>query len=127
SAIPLVRQFLRPVQRSAAVSGWIVMEGRDIGTVVFPDARCKFFLTASLEARARRRLAQTAENATGATFASVCADLVARDKRDAGREIAPLKKADDAISVDTSDMTIDEVVDHVIWKLPAELRPAFRI
>ena len=105
-----VRDALLPVQRDAAQKGWIVMEGRDIGTVVFPDANCKFFITASLEARARRRLAQQGEVAAGATLENVMKDIAARDERDSKRELAPLKAADDAVLIDTGDMTPDEVV-----------------
>ena len=106
----LVRDALLPVQRDAAQKGWIVMEGRDIGTVIFPDAKCKFFVTASLEARAARRLAQQGEVANGATFENVMKDIAARDEQDSKRELAPLKAAEDAVIIDTGDMTPDEVV-----------------
>ena len=110
SAKPFVRDFLMPVQRNAANGQWIVMEGRDIGTVVFPDAEKKFFVTATPEERARRRMAQSGEVANGATFESILADIIARDERDMNREIAPLKQADDAILIDTTGLSIDEVV-----------------
>ena len=110
SAKPFVRDYLMPVQRNAAGNQWIVMEGRDIGTVVFPDAERKFFVTASPEERARRRMAQSNEIANGATFESILADIIARDERDMNREIAPLKQAADAILIDTTGLTIDEVV-----------------
>ena len=110
SAKPFVRDYLMPVQRNAARNQWIVMEGRDIGTVVFPDAERKFFVTASPEERARRRMAQSNEIANGATFESILADIIARDERDMNREIAPLKQATDAILIDTTGLTIDEVV-----------------
>jgi len=86
------------------------MEGRDIGTVIFPDAEKKFFVTASAEERARRRLAQAGEVADGATFESILADIKARDERDMNRAIAPLKKADDALLVDTTGIAIEDVV-----------------
>ena len=105
-----VRARLLPVQRDAADKGWIVMEGRDIGTVIFPDAKCKFFVTASLEERARRRLAQNGEIVQGATLSDVMQDIAKRDEQDSKREIAPLKAADDAIVIDTGNMTPDEVV-----------------
>ena len=108
---PEVRKFLLSVQRDAAVKQWIVMEGRDIGTVIFPDAQIKFFVTASLEERARRRLAQQGEISSGADLASVLEDIRRRDERDAKRETAPLRPADDAIMVDTTGLTIDEVVE----------------
>ena len=110
SAKPFVRDYLMPVQRNAARNQWIVMEGRDIGTVVFPDAEKKFFVTASPEERARRRMAQSSEIADGATFESILADIIARDERDMNREIAPLKQAADAILIDTTGLTIDKVV-----------------
>lgn len=113
SAKPFVRDFLMPVQRDSAKDQWIVMEGRDIGTVVFPDAEKKFFVTASAEERARRRMAQSNEVAGNATFESILADIIARDERDMNRPVAPLKQADDAVLIDTSKMTIDEVVAHI--------------
>jgi cytidylate kinase len=113
---PEVRNFLLSVQRDAAKSQWIVMEGRDIGTVIFPDARVKFFVTASLEARAKRRLAQQGETAAGADLASVMDDIRSRDERDAKRETAPLRPADDAVMVDTTDLSIDQVVELLVRK-----------
>lgn len=110
SAKPFVRDYLMPVQRNAAEKQWIVMEGRDIGTVVFPDAEKKFFVTASPEERARRRMAQSSEVSDGATFESILADIIARDERDMNREIAPLRQADDAVLIDTTGLSIDEVV-----------------
>ena len=111
---PAVREFLLPVQRDAAKNQWIVMEGRDIGTVIFPDAQVKFFVTASLEERARRRLAQQGENAEGADLASVMADIRSRDERDAKRDTAPLRPADDAVMVDTTGMNIEQVVELLL-------------
>ena len=113
SADPRVRDFLMPVQRQAASHQWIVMEGRDIGTVVFPDAEKKFFVTASPEERARRRLAQSGEAGAGATLESILADIRVRDERDMNRATAPLKRAADAVLVDTTGMTVDEVVEHI--------------
>ena len=113
---PEVRKFLLSVQRDAAKSQWIVMEGRDIGTVIFPDARVKFFVTASLEARAKRRLAQQGETAAGADLASVMDDIRSRDERDAKRETAPLRPADDAVMVDTTNLSIDQVVELLVRK-----------
>ena len=107
---PAVREFLLPVQRNAARTQWIVMEGRDIGTVIFPDAQVKFFVTASLGERARRRLAQQGEVAAGADLASVIAEIRRRDEQDSKRDTAPLRPADDAVMVDTTGLTIDEVV-----------------
>ena len=114
SAQPFIRDFLMPVQRESAAKQWIVMEGRDIGTVVFPDAEKKFFVTASAEERARRRMAQSSEVANGATFESILADIKARDERDMNRATAPLRQAEDAILVDTTDLSIDQVVEKIV-------------
>lgn len=111
AANPAVREFLLPVQRSAADKQWIVMEGRDIGTVVFPDAEKKFFVTASAQERARRRMNQ---GEVGNDFEAILAAIKERDERDSKRAIAPLKQADDAILVDTTGMDIAEVVDHLV-------------
>lgn len=108
-----VREWLVDRQRLSAELGNVVMEGRDIGTVVFPNARFKFFITASPEERARRRLAQPGETVDGATLAKVAADIAARDKMDSERKVSPLKPAEDAILLDTTTMTIDEVVAKV--------------
>ncbi len=86
------------------------MEGRDIGTVIFPDARVKFFVTASLKERARRRLAQNGEVSAGADLDAVAEDIRRRDEQDSQREAAPLRPADDAIMVDTTDLSIEQVV-----------------
>ncbi len=114
---PAVRSALLELQRDAARKGWIVMEGRDIGTVVFPDAEGKFFITASVEERARRRLAQPGEVIGGATLEKVMAEIRERDLRDSTREIAPLKPAPDAEVIDTTGMTIDEVVSAIAGAL----------
>ena len=111
---PEVRNFLLSVQRDAAKKQWIVMEGRDIGTVIFPDAKIKFFVTASLEERAKRRLAQQSEVAAGADLASVMEEIRRRDERDAKRDTAPLRPADDAVMVDTTGLTVEQVVGLLI-------------
>jgi len=108
-----VREWLVERQRLSAELGNVVMEGRDIGTVVFPNAKFKFFITASPEERARRRLAQPGETVDGATLAKVAADIAARDKMDSERKVSPLKPAEDAILIDTTNMTIEEVVAKV--------------
>ena len=110
AANPAVRDYLLPVQRRAAENQWIVMEGRDIGTVIFPDAEKKFFVTASAEERARRRMNQ---GEAGSDFETILAAINERDERDSNRAIAPLKQADDAILVDTTGMDIAEVVEHL--------------
>lgn len=113
SSKPFVRDYLMPVQRNAADNQWIVMEGRDIGTVIFPDAEKKFFVTASAEERTRRRMAQAGEVADGATFEAILADIKERDERDMNRAVAPLKQADDAILIDTTGLSIDEVIAEI--------------
>ena len=106
-----VRQFLLPVQRNAAMKGWIVMEGRDIGSVIFPDAAYKFFVTASVEERARRRLEQNANETL--TFEEIKKLISERDYQDSHRAEAPLRQTEDAVLVDTSKMSIDEVVAYL--------------
>ena len=111
--IPFVREFLLPVQRSSADGQWIVMEGRDIGTVIFPDAKVKIFLTASAAERARRRLVQ-GECAPGATLESIQKEIEARDLQDSTRTTAPLKAADDAVVIDSSNLSLDETVEAIV-------------
>lgn len=113
SAIPAVRAFLLDMQRDMAKTTSVVMDGRDIGTVVLPDAGLKIFLTASAEARARRRYIELQQKGDPATFEEVLADMLVRDKNDSTRDAAPLKAADDAIPVDTTDMTLEESIDFL--------------
>jgi cytidylate kinase len=108
SAQPLVREFLLDMQRNLAKQYSVVMDGRDIGTVVLPNADVKIFLTASAEARAQRRFAELTEKGEKTTYGAVLADQKQRDERDMTRKIAPLKKARDAVELDTTEMTIDE-------------------
>ncbi len=115
--IKSVRVWLVEKQRLLAENKMVLMEGRDIGTEVFPNAKYKFFLTASPEVRAKRRLGQSNENIDGATIESVAAEIRERDERDMNRKISPLKQADDAILVDSSDMTINEVLNYIIDKI----------
>lgn len=119
SAIPTVREFLFDLQRNIAKENNIIMDGRDIGTVVLPDADVKIFLTASAEKRAERRFKELNEKGDLSTYDEVLKDIIQRDYNDTHREIAPLKKADDAIEVDSSEMTLEEVVD-CISKIIAE-------
>ena len=114
AAMPEVRAYLMDMQRSMAHRYDVLMDGRDIGTVVLPNAQLKIFLTASAEERARRRYAQLMEKGTEETYESVLAEIVERDKRDSERETAPLKQADDAILLDTSDMNPAESIQAVI-------------
>ena len=108
SAHPPVRAFLLDTQRGLAADQNILMDGRDIGTVVLPNATVKIFLTASAEARAERRRKELEEKGQPADFATVLTDIQQRDYQDTHRAIAPLKQADDAILVDTSDIGFDE-------------------
>ncbi|MDQ6967718.1 MAG: (d)CMP kinase [Mariprofundaceae bacterium] len=110
---PKVRELLLDVQRNIALSG-CVMDGRDIGTVVLPDAHAKFFLTASQRERARRRWAQLHVKDKELSIEQVADELMARDERDAGRECAPLERAEGAIQVDSTTMRVDEVVDRIL-------------
>lgn len=110
---PLVREYLSKLQRETAQGRDTVTEGRDQGTVVFPDAKCKFFLTADAPTRARRRLRQYERQGIKTTFEEVLADQIARDERDQKREHAPLRPADDALMVDTSNLTVEEVVQQL--------------
>ena len=114
AAVPEVRARLVALQRQLAEgSGNVVLEGRDIGTVVLPDADVKIFLTASAQTRARRRNDQNIAAGLPDEFETVLADVIRRDHLDSTRAISPLRPADDALIVDTSDMTQDEVVAHL--------------
>ena len=114
AANPAVRDRLVHLQRHAAEGLDIVCEGRDQGTIVFPSAECKFFITASLESRASRRHRELTAAGRDISENEVFHQLKQRDERDSSRTIAPLKPADDAIQIDTSDMTLDEVLDRLI-------------
>lgn len=111
---PAVRAALIDQQRRGAADGRVVMVGRDIGTVVLPDAPLKIFLVASLEVRARRRHDELVARGQPADYASILAEIRRRDEIDSLRTVAPLKPADDAVTVDTTGMSIDEVVDHIV-------------
>jgi cytidylate kinase len=111
SALPEVRAALLDLQRRLGAAGGVVVEGRDIGTVVFPAADAKFFLTATAEERARRRAAELQAAGRPADHRTVLSEIVARDLRDSTRAVAPLRKADDATEVDTSRLDANQVVD----------------
>jgi len=113
SAIPAVRYKMVELQRKMGEKGGVILDGRDIGTFVFPTAEVKFFLTASPEVRAKRRWLELKQKGVNKDFSEVLADLVKRDNKDSQRALAPLKKADDAIEVDTSNMTIEEQTDYL--------------
>ena len=114
SALPEVREWLLDVQRNTSKCGNIILEGRDIGTVVFPDADIKIFLTANPLVRAYRRFKQLEKSGIKADPKQVFDDLIKRDYNDSNREYAPLKKAEDAILVDTSDMRFDDVISKIL-------------
>ncbi|HJC49180.1 MAG TPA: (d)CMP kinase [Candidatus Anaerostipes avistercoris] len=114
SAYPTVRATLLDLQRDLAKKADILMDGRDIGTNVLPDADLKIYLTASSGVRARRRYDELIEKGEKADLDQIEKDIIIRDKQDMEREIAPLKQAEDAVLVDSSDMTIEEVVDCIM-------------
>jgi CMP/dCMP kinase len=114
SSIPGVRAAMVREQRRLGAGGGVVLEGRDIGTVVFPDADLKIFLVAGIEARASRRMKDLTEGGTAPRHADVLRDLAERDRLDSTREASPLRKAPDAVELDTSGMTIGEQVDAVV-------------
>jgi cytidylate kinase len=119
SAFPEVRAVLLPLQRRLARPPGVVVEGRDIGTVVFPEASFKFFLDASLAERARRRAGDFAALGKDVTPAEVEEDLARRDGRDVSREAAPLRRAEDAVVVDTTDLPFEEVVRLIVERVSA--------
>ena len=114
SAVGGVREAMTAAQRSIGAQGGVVMDGRDIGTVVFPDAELKVFLTASVEERARRRYLELKEKGTAVTMAELEQKIAQRDKLDANRKIAPLKCAEDAVFLDSTSLTIDKVTEKII-------------
>ncbi len=116
SALPLIRKMLLPVQRAAGRGGGIVADGRDMASVVFPDAEVKFFLDAAEAERIKRRQLELATRNPDIEYANVAEDLRKRDRQDRTRAIAPLRPSDKATIIDTTGMTIDEVVEAMIYK-----------
>lgn len=114
SKFPFVRKKLTELQRKMAETKSVVMEGRDIGTEVFPNADFKIFLTADVSERARRRFEELREKNIAANIEEIEKDIAARDKQDSERKIAPLKKADDAILIDSTNLTIEEVTEKIL-------------
>ena len=114
SALPVVREALLGLQQEQPKHGPIVAEGRDVGSVVFPGAQVKFFMTASPEARARRRYLERVSKGKPANYDEILAAIIERDKHDSSREAAPLSVPDGAIYLDTSDMTEDEVLNCIL-------------
>src|SRR5207245_10688210 len=121
-----VRDKVTPLQRRGAEPGGVVLEGRDTGTIVCPDADVKFFLTATLESRARRRHAELAEQGVGADLDTIRDEVKVRDRQDTTRVLAPLVKAADAIEIDPSDLPIEEVVDRMAATVAARRAAAPR-
>ena len=113
SAIPEVRARLLDLQRQLAKEQDVVMDGRDIGTYVLPEAQVKVYLTASVETRADRRYKELTEKGVSCDYEEIARDIQERDERDMNREVAPLRQAEDAVLVDSSDMTIEEVVEKI--------------
>ena len=113
SAVPEVRAFLMEMQRSFARTQNVIMDGRDIGTVVLPHAQVKIFLTASAEERARRRYKELIEKGEKVEYENVLAEMKQRDYNDSNRAIAPLRAAPDAITVDTTELSLDESIEKI--------------
>lgn len=114
SAVPSVRAYLLDLQRNMAKSHNVIMDGRDIGTVVLPDAKVKIFLTASPEARAKRRYKELCEKGMNVKFDDILNDVITRDYNDTHREIAPLKPAEDSVTVDTTELDFEQSVEKII-------------
>lgn len=121
SAVPAVRQFLFDLQRDIAKKNDCIMDGRDIGTVVLPNAQVKIFLTASPEARAMRRYKELQEKGAKDTYEEVLADLLQRDYNDSHRAVAPLKPAEDSITVDNSGLSLEDSIEQVLSVIRAAL------
>ena len=117
SMIPIVRESMTAQQRRIAQGTDVLMDGRDIGTTVLPDAQYKFFLTASLAERARRRGLELEAKGQAVDYAQLEADIALRDKKDSEREVSPLRQAEDAELIDTSDLSFDEVVELLYHKI----------
>lgn len=114
SAVPSVRAYLLDLQRDIAKTHNVIMDGRDIGTVVLPDAKVKIFLTASAEIRAQRRYKELTEKGMDVVYEDILKDVIARDYNDSHRETAPLKPAEGCVIVDTSDLDFEQSVDKII-------------
>ena len=117
SKIKEVREALLELQRELAEKGKVIAEGRDMGTVVFPRAKIKFFLTATLKERAKRRYIQLKEKGVDVEFKKIMKDLKRRDEQDTSRAIAPLRAAKDAIIIDTTELGVQEVLERLIFKI----------
>lgn len=114
SAIPAVRSFLLETQKSVARANNVVMDGRDIGTVILPDAEVKIFLTASVECRAMRRVLELKEKGMDAKYDDVLAEMIERDNNDKNRDVAPAVAAEDAVILDNSELTMEQTLEKII-------------
>ena len=123
AALPAVRQALLERQRRFAAPPGLVADGRDMGTVVFPDARVKIFLTASALERAERRYKQLKEKGVAATLAALSREIAERDRRDIERTASPLVASEDAVLLDSTGMSIDAVVERVLSIVRERIRP----
>ena len=121
AAIPFVREWLLPIQRDFGAKGSVVAEGRDVGTLVFPDADVKFFLDADLDIRTHRRHGEIGKEEKIKNWTEVKESIAVRDARDRAREVAPLVPAPDALVIDTSTLTIEEVVDRMLKIIAARM------
>ena len=121
SAMPAVRAYLMDMQRQMAERYNVIMDGRDIGTVVLPNAGLKVFLTAAVETRAARRHLELAEKGINTTFEEVLRDMRIRDERDSNRETAPLRAAEDAVILDTGDLTLEESIQALLDLIQARM------
>ena len=121
SAVPAVRERMVALQREIAKGTSVVMDGRDIGTCVLPDATLKIYLTASCEVRAQRRYEELTKAGKEQPYEEVLADIVKRDYDDSHRAVSPMRQAKDAVRVDTSDMTPDQVVDNIVARAKAAI------
>lgn len=117
SAIPAVRDFLLDLQRDMAKNNNVIMDGRDIGTVILPNAEYKFFLTASAEVRADRRFKELKEKGIDVDYNTLLDEIIQRDYNDSHRATAPLKQADDAILIDSSNLTLEESIDAIVSRI----------
>jgi cytidylate kinase len=123
SAVKRVREAMVREQRRMGERGGIVVEGRDIGTIVFPHADLKFFMVANVDERAKRRNAELKEKGLSVSLEQLKEEIIERDQKDSAREFSPLRKAADAIVIDTSTVTIDEQVERIVREAEARRRP----
>lgn len=123
SALKPVRDALLKSQRLMGIQGGVVLEGRDIGTVVFPDAELKFYLIASAEERGRRRYQELTLKGEQVDLVTTIAEVIARDQQDTGRDLAPLRQAEDAIAIDSSHLTLDEVLAQMMTIFHQKAQP----